>query len=125
MRRHSLNIQLTDKEYQKIAEEMNVSQYAIQKLHSIGALRENVLLDLLIRHDYKIIHRRTKYKPSQIITRLSMFYHVTREKVKAAAWSSSVSNHYCEECGKLIRKCEYVRNEGLCDDCVAKTIEIP
>lgn len=120
-----LKIQLTDKEFQKLAEETGVSQYDLQKLNSMGILQDPVLLDLLIQHDFKIVKRADKYRTSQIITRLAMFYHVNRTRVMNAIGSKRVSNYFCEECGKLISKSEYRRNEGLCDDCVAKSIELP
>ena len=55
MKRRTLNIQLTDKEFQKLSEETGVSQYDIQKLYSMGILRDYSLVSLLIRHDFKTI----------------------------------------------------------------------
>lgn len=123
--RGKLQIQLTDKEFQKIAIQTGVSQYNLQKLYSMGALRERGLLNLLICYDYNKIKSLGKYKPGQIISRLMMFYHVSREIVTCAIYNKSQTQYYCENCGKLIPKYLYVRNEGLCDDCVAKSIEIP
>ena len=55
MKRRTLNIQLTDKEFPKLSEETGVSQYDIQKLYSMGILRDYSLVSLLIRHDFKTI----------------------------------------------------------------------
>lgn len=120
-----LHIQLTDREFQKIADEAGISQYVLQKLSSIGLLREPRMLDLLIRSDFKKISRTKNYRRSQIITRLEMFYHVPRARVCAAISNAKFYRCYCEECGKMITKSEFNRNEGLCDTCVAASIEIP
>lgn len=119
-----LNRKITDKEYQKLADETGVSQYDLQKLNSMGLLRDNVMRDLLISHDYKKVKRTQIYNPSQIITRLAMFYHVGRQTVINAVCRKTATRYFCEECGKLIPKPQYIRNNGLCDDCVAKSIEI-
>lgn len=123
--KRALKIQLTDKEFQKLSQETGVLQYDIQKLYSMGIMKDGPLMDLLIRHDFKAVRQKGKYRPSQIVTRLTMFYHVSRERVLAAIYQTRASNYFCEECGKLIRKAEYMRNAGICDDCVAKTIELP
>ena len=125
MKRRTLNIQLTDKEFQKLSEETGVSQYDIQKLYSMGILRDYSLVSLLIRHDFNAVRRKGRYRPAQIVTRLMMFYHVSRTRVLTAIYQQRSTNYYCEDCGKLIPKYEYVRNAGICDDCVAKSIELP
>lgn len=122
---HALKIQLTDKEFQKLSKETGVSQYDIQKLYSMGIMKDAPLRDLLIRHDFRAVRQKGRYRPSQIVTRLMLFYHVPRSRVLTAIYQRHSRNYYCEECGKLIRKCEYMRNAGICDDCVAKTIELP
>lgn len=120
-----LQIQLTDKEFQKIAAKTGVSQYDLQKLYSMGMLRERGMQDVLIRYDYYKIRSLGKYKPSQIISRLMMFYHVSRDAVAGAVYNRAKTQYYCENCGKLLKKSEYKKNDGLCSDCVTKSIELP
>ncbi len=123
--RKVLKVQLTDKEFQKLAAQTGVSQYDIQKLYSMGVLRERGLQELLIRYDYDKIRSLGKYRPSQIISRLVMYYHVSREVVSGSVYNRTKTQYYCEDCGKLIKKSEYKRNDGLCDDCVSRSIELP
>lgn len=120
-----INIKLTDREFQKLSEETGISQFILQKIYSMELMRDSKITDILIEHDYKILRQQDKYKPSQIITRLSMFYHVTKHRIQAIVKHKRFMQYYCEDCGKLIPKYLYTRNEGLCDDCVAKSIEIP
>lgn len=120
-----LQIKLTDTEFRKLSEETGVSQFDIEKLYAMKLMQDSMILNYLIRHDFYAVKRLGRYKPSQIVTRIVMFYHVTRTRVIAALTSHNAASYYCEECGKIIRKCDYLRNEGLCDDCVAKSIELP
>ena len=120
-----MNIKLTDKEFQKLAEDTGVSEYDLQKLHSMGMLKETIMLDHLICHDFNKVKRMDKYRTSQIITRLAMFYHVSKDRIANAINRKRVAPCYCEKCGKLIRKAEYNRNGGLCDGCVVASIELP
>lgn len=120
-----LRSKITEKEFKKLAEETGVSQFDIQKLYAIGLFSERRVLDMLIRYDYTRIKNIDKYKPSQVVKRLSMAYHVSYGTVRKAINSVNVHSYYCKECGKLINRSQYVRNEGLCDDCVAKSIELP
>ncbi len=46
--KRALKIQLTDKEFQKLSQETGVSQYDIQKLYSMGIMKDGPLMDLLI-----------------------------------------------------------------------------
>ena len=120
-----IRIKLSEAEFQKLAEETGVSQYDIEKLYSMGLIRDNKVLDFLIRHDFFKVKRSDKYRTSQIVTRIAMFYHVAETRVYNAIYNKRMSRYYCKECGKLIRKSEFTRNEGLCDNCVAKSIGLP
>lgn len=118
-------IQLTDREFQKLAEEIGVSEFDLRKLNSLGILRDGALLDILIQHDFKKIRRTGKYKTSMIVARLAMFYHTPQSRILNAIHSKNVSLYYCKECGKLIKRAEYMRNKERCDECVIKSIELP
>lgn len=120
-----IKIKLSEAEFQKLAEETGVSQYDIEKLYSMGLMKDSVVLEFLIRYDFFKVKRSGKYRTSQIVARIAMFYHVSHYRVLNAIYDKKVPLHYCTECGKLIRKSEFTRNEGLCDTCVAKSIELP
>ena len=125
MQKRGLQMQLTDNEFRKLAEQTGISQYDLQKLYSMNMLKERSILDLLIRHDYHVINRLGKYKPAQIFSRLAMYYHVSVTKISSAVYVGKMTKYYCEECGKLIRKSEYKKNDGLCNECVTRAIELP
>lgn len=125
MANNTIKIQLTEREFNKLSEEVGVSRYDLERLYSIGLLHNNVVLDFLIRHDFHWIKRKGKYKTAQVVTRLAMFYNVSKNRVYNAIHNKNVPSHYCQECGRLIRKWEFDKNEGLCSECVIKSIEIP
>lgn len=120
-----LRIELTDREFQKLAEQTGISQYDLQKLYSMGLLRDRGVMNVLMRYDYHKISRFGKYTPGQIYSRLAMFYHIPKENIASTIYGTNVSKYFCGECGKLIKKSEFKRNDGICDECVAKSIEIP
>lgn len=122
---NKIKIQLTDREFNKLAEDVGVSAYDLQKLYAIGLLHAPSVLDFLIHRDFKKIKRRDKYQTSQVVARLAMYYNVSRDKVLNAVHLKRVASWYCSECGKLIRKREYNKNNGKCNDCAIRSIEIP
>lgn len=60
-----MQIQLTDAEFQKLAEETRVSSFDLQKIYSMGLMRDPAILNFLIRHDFKMVKRMGKYRSSQ------------------------------------------------------------
>lgn len=116
--------ELKDEEFQKVAEVTGVSAFDLQKLYSMGMFRESMLLDTLIRYDFKKLKAMDKYRTTHIIMRLMDKYHVSRDKVATAVSFKNKRYLYCQKCGKRIGKAMFVRNDGICDNCVAKSIEI-
>lgn len=117
-------IQLTEKEFVKLSDITGIPHHDIQKLYVMGILNEAVTLDHLIKYDFDTIRHQDKYRPGQIITRLADYYAVSKNKVKQAAYRKEHQRHFCEQCGKKIKASEFTRNNGLCDNCVAKSIEV-
>lgn len=117
-------IQLTEKEFVKLSEITGVSHHDLQKLYVMGILNETVTLDHLIKYDFDTIRRKDKYRPGQIITRLADYYTVSKSKIMGAAYRKGHQRHFCQQCGKKVKAAEFTRNNGLCDDCVAKSIEV-
>lgn len=117
-------IQLTEKEFVKLSEITGVPHHDLQNLYVMGVLNETAALDHIIKYDFDTIRRKDKYRPGQIITRLADYYSVNKNKVTQAAYSKEKRRHFCQQCGKKIKAAEFTRNGGLCDDCVAKSIEV-
>lgn len=117
-------IQLTEKEFVKLSEITGIPHHDLQKLYTMGIFNEAVTLDVIIKHDFDVIRKRDKYRPGQIIKRLADYYSVSTNKVTQAIYRKEHRRHYCEQCGKKIKAAIYKRNNGLCDDCVAKSIEV-
>lgn len=117
-------IELKDDEIKKVAEITGVSYYDIQKLYTMGLLHESNTLDYIVKHDFESIRKMGKYRTSQIVQRICMKYHISKYKVLNAIYKKRNSLYYCTQCDKKIPKSEYVRNDGLCDHCVATSIDL-
>lgn len=117
-------IQLGDKEIHKLSEITGVSHFDLQKLYTMGILHEAHTLEHLLRHEYAKLSRMGKYRPGHIITALSAKYDVSTNKVRSAIYHKRSRYYYCQQCSKRIVKSMFVRNDGLCDSCVIKSIDI-
>ena len=120
-----IKIRLEDAEIRKLSEITQISEFDLQKLYTEGLLNDSAVLNRLMKYDFQLIKRMGKYRPGQIIARIAMKYHVSTNRVHTAIYQKKAPLVDCEECGKLVGKAEYNRNNGLCDNCVAKSIELP
>ena len=120
-----INIRLEDAEIRKLSEITQISEFDLQKLYTEGLLNDSAVIKRLMKYDFQFLKRMGKYRPGQIIARIAMTYHVSVNRVHTAIYQKRASLVYCEKCGKLVGKAEYNRNNGLCDNCVAKSIELP
>ena len=116
---------LTSKDFRKLAKETGVTAFQLEKMYAMGLLRTARITDLLIRYDYKEIMRSGRYTREQVVMRLMAYYQAGQSKINDAIKDRYSKYHYCDACGKIIDKRTFIRNEGLCDECKSKTIEIP
>lgn len=120
-----MNRKMTDEEFQKLSIETEVSVYDLQKLYSAGLLNDGNMLNFLIKHDFNRIRRMDRrYKPAHIIKRLTLHYHVPKQRIISAVYKNGISSYYCTKCGKLIKKSKFLANDGICDDCLSMSIEV-
>lgn len=117
-------IRLKEQDFEKLAEATGVSQFDLQKLYSMQLLHDSVALDLLIKHDFKRLRYKDKFRTAHIVARLSEYYAVSQEKVRNAAYCKAKRYYYCEKCDRRIAKRIYARNNGLCDKCAAEAIKL-
>lgn len=117
-------IRLGEKEIHKLSEITGVSHFDLQKLYTMGVFNESRIFEHLLRYEYHKLTRMGRYRPQHIIMALSAKYDVTPNRVRSAIYHKNSRFYYCDRCSKRIVKSRYVRNNGLCDDCVAKSIEI-
>lgn len=117
-------IRLKEQDFEKLAEITGISQFDLQKLYAMQLLHDSIVLDLLIKHDFKKLRYQDKFRPTHIIARLSEHYAVSEEKVRNAAYCKPKRYYYCEKCDRRIAKRVYLRNQGICDKCAVAAIEL-
>ena len=117
-------IKLREKDIIKLATILEIPQFAVEKMVAMNLIHDAHAVDMLITHDWKRIRRMRKYTTRQICMALANEYHVSINKVDAAVHNRRKASYYCLECGVRIRKCDSVRNDGLCDKCMAASIKV-
>lgn len=96
----------------------------LTKLVSMSLIDHSYAIDQLIKYSYKKLKSEKRYTPVQMIEALMREYGASKSKVQNAIYNKRSSEHYCSECMKKISVSEYKRNDGLCDSCFAKHIQI-
>ena len=117
-------IRLKEQDFEKLTEMTGVSQFDLQKLYAMQLLHDALVLDMLIKYDFKKLGYQDKFRSAHIIARLSEHYGVSEEKVRNAAYSKPKRYYYCEKCDRRIAKRVYLRNQGICDKCAAAAIKL-
>lgn len=117
-------IKLREKEIEKLSIILQIPLFNVEKMASMGLIYEPNAIDLLVVHDWKKLKRDNKYTVKQIIQALMDEYQISRTKVQSAVYGKRKHTYSCNQCGKRITKSESVRNNGICDKCVSKTIEL-
>jgi len=117
-------IRLRQKDIERLAIITGGEVDYLTKLVSMGYIDHNRVLDGLIKHSYKKLKTAKCYTPGQIIEALMREYGASRSKVQSAIYNKRSNEHFCSECMKKISASVYKRNNGLCDSCFAKHIQI-
>lgn len=117
-------IRLREKEIEKLSIILQLPQHNLEKVASMGLINEPVAIDMLVVYDWKKLKRDGKYTVKQIIQALMDEYQISRSKVQSAVYGKRKHTYSCQKCGKRITKSESVRNNGICDMCVSKSIQL-
>ena len=117
-------IRLREKDIEKLSIILELPQYAVEKMAAMNLIYDALAVDLLMVYDWKKLKRSKKYTVKQILQALMDEYQVSKTKVQAAVYGKRKRTYSCQQCGKRITKSESDRNEGLCDLCVSKSIEL-
>lgn len=117
-------IRLDDTEIEKLSDAIGVSVMDLQKLYTMGMLKEKAALECLVRYTYGKIKKMGNYTPTQIFFMLTNKYKISRYAAQSMVYNKHKSRYYCDKCGVEIKKSQYIRNDGLCDKCVALSVDL-
>lgn len=117
-------IRLRDKDIEKLAIILDLPKFAIEKMAAMNLVHEGIAVDTLIAYDWKRLKKNKRYRVRQIIQALANEYQVSKTKVEAAMYNKRKCIYSCQQCGKRITKAASVKNNGLCEECVVKSIVI-
>lgn len=117
-------IRLREKDIEKLSIILQLPQFAVEKMAAMNLINDALAVDMLVIYDWKRLKKNKKYTVKQILQALMDEYQVSRTKVQAAVYGKRKHTYSCQQCGKRITKSESVRNDGLCDMCVSKSIEL-
>lgn len=117
-------IRLREKDVNKLSTILQYPTEALQELAAKNLLDDTEVRNLLILSDWRQLKRSKKYTTSQITDALINEYQVSKSKVESIIYSKKKSQYWCKECEKRIPKSEHLRNNGICDKCVALSIKL-
>lgn len=117
-------IRLGEEEIKQLSKVTGVSTIDLQRLYEMGMLNERNSIACLVRDEYTNIRKMGKYTPAQIFFAITHKYKISDYTARSMVYLKIKPTLYCEKCGAVIRKSVYLRNEGLCDECVAMTIKL-
>lgn len=121
-----MNVFLTEKHFKKLAVITELPLEEVTKLSAMGLIDANRAVELLMQYDWKLLMRNdTQYTAQQRICAIMNEYNATEHRVREAVYKKRSMPYYCRECGHVIIKRVYDRNNGLCDKCVIKSIKLP
>jgi hypothetical protein len=116
-------IKLRPKDIEKLSGIIKIPIADLARMSAMHILNEGAIIDLLIRYDFRKTRKNKNYTAGQITFALMDEYKVSSGKVDMAVHAKTNKRCYCDKCGLKVRKPEYIRNKGVCDKCVAKSIE--
>ena len=115
-------IKLREKDIEKLAILLELPQYAVEKMATMQLIDEKAAVNRLIAYDWKKLKARRKFSTRHIVQALEDEYQVGKGKVLGAVYEKRKCVYSCVKCGKRITKAESLRNKGICDRCVSKSI---
>lgn len=116
--------QLQDKELEKLSTISGVPVADLQNLHALGVLNPRTVIACLIKYDYKRIRSCGRYSVRQITAAIMQEYQVSKNTVQNAIYEKKKKEFFCSQCGRLVKKAELRRNNGLCDQCTINSIQL-
>lgn len=117
-------IRLDNNEIEKLSDATGVSVMDLQKLYAMGMLKESAVMECLVRYTYGSIKKMGNYTPTQIFFMLTNKYKISRYAAQKMVYNKHKTKYYCEKCGIEMKKSKYLRNDGLCDKCVALSVDL-
>lgn len=117
-------IKLRDKEINKLSSALQLPIETIQKFNLLKLIDVTEARNLLILSDWRKLKRNRKYTTGQIVEALMNEYNVSNSKVTSIIYAKRSTEKHCAVCDKRITKGEHLRNDGKCDKCVVKSIEL-
>ena len=115
---------IRDKALEKLSALTEVPLSELHKLHALGVFDSGAVFARLMAADFKRIRKCKRYTVRQIVTAIANEYQVAPSTVHNAIYEKKKREFICTKCGKVVKKVELNRNSGVCDDCVAKEIEV-
>lgn len=118
------SVKLRPKDINKLSGILSMSTEQIERLNIMGLLNTTQVRDILVSYDWKKLKQSRKYKPSQIFEALQREYGISRNTCYSICYRKKEAAYYCQQCFKKISKNIFLRNDGQCDSCVSKSIEL-
>jgi predicted RNA-binding Zn-ribbon protein involved in translation (DUF1610 family) len=120
----TLNVRLRSKDFDKLSDILQLPAEMLQKLEAMSLLNIPECRNLLILTDWRLLKKNKEYTTFQIVEALSGEYQISESTVEKIIYAKKKSQYWCEKCGKRISKSESLRNDGICDKCIVKSIKI-
>lgn len=109
---------------QKVADITGIPYPYIIQFRDMGMMDQTEVRNILVRYDYWKLYKSQKLTNPQILVKLSGIYGINVQTIKSIIKNRTKKLCYCTQCGDSMPKKKYVLNEGVCDKCIAKTIEL-
>lgn len=116
--------QFTDDEYNKLSIVTGIPVYELQKLDALGLLVNEIAVKFVFEYEYRFQKEQCKVLPKLIFSAIAQKYGITPAKVRRYIFAKKNKVKYCDQCHLETSPSELKRNNGLCDQCVTKSITL-
>lgn len=116
---------LTEKELNKISRLLDMGVDELKRLCKLGVVNVPSARNLIIKNDYQVNLSTGKYTKTSIIQALMIEYSSSRAKIESVIYEKGTNKREeCKICGSEMSRYKYHKSDGICDDCVAKSIKL-
>jgi formylmethanofuran dehydrogenase subunit E len=111
---------ITEQEINKLSIMFGIDAGILIALASLGLLNISKSAALLIQEEYHEMVHNGELPKTQIASILAEKYKISKSSIEVIIYDKvNNKNRPCDQCGTEISKYKYVKNNGVCNDCIA------
>lgn len=122
----SKKVELTEKWVRQYAQANNINEDVIMQLFENDVLNPAAIKAFLIKFNMEKILKDTILNKNQAKKVLSNEYGVSESNIETIIYNKKTTpkGKHCILCGKEMSRYKFTKNQGICDDCLIKQVNI-